>query len=449
MRPITVRPARLDRSEDVLHEYADPQKEHDTRTEFERDRSRVLHAESFRRLQEKTQVFYGAKGASYRTRLTHSMEVALIAKAIASKLGANTDLCEAIALCHDLSHPPFGHNGEAVLNDCMRDHGGFEGNAQTLRIVRRVEVKGFRYEGLNLTYATLDGILKYKVPYAEARSRMPHETLLQPRFDSQESADLLAPAHAPKCVYDSDWSFAQQVATARGTLGGESYECRILNLADDIAYCVADLQDGLRMGFLSVHDLRATAQGAGFIEDVVRFLRRSDPAWQADRVQVILASVVSLLDDLLAKGEARRLPGTSRQFLRLASSKELASKLHRELVHAVTARPGELPDLPADALAKVAVLKAVTRTQILKDPRLTTLDAAARRVVRRLFEAFANDFELLPRGVSERVTSDDYQGDEKLRLVCDHVASLTDEGALRLYRRLFEPGSQGLLDFFG
>jgi dGTP triphosphohydrolase len=166
-------------------------------------------------------------------------------------------------------------------------------------------------------------------------------------------------------------------------------------------------------------------------------------------VQVILASVVSLLDDLLAKGEARRLPGTSRQFLRLASSKELASKLHRELVHAVTARPGELPDLPTEALAKVAVLKAVTRTQILKDPRLTTLDAAARRVVRRLFEAFANDFELLPRGVSERVTSDDYQGDEKLRLVCDHVASLTDEGALRLYRRLFEPGSQGLLDFFG
>ena len=120
-------PARLDCPEDVLHEYEDPQKEHDTRTEFERDRSRVLHAESFRRLQEKTQVFYGAKGASYRTRLTHSMEVALIAKAIARKLGADTDLCEAIALCHDLGHPPFGHNGEAVLNDCMRDHGGFEG----------------------------------------------------------------------------------------------------------------------------------------------------------------------------------------------------------------------------------------------------------------------------------------------------------------------------------
>lgn len=449
MKPYNARPARLDRPEDVMHEYDDPQKEHDTRTEFERDRSRVLHAESFRRLQEKTQVFYGAKGASYRTRLTHSMEVALIAKAIARKLGADTDLCEAIALCHDLGHPPFGHNGEAVLNDCMRDHGGFEGNAQTLRIVRCVEVKGFRYEGLNLTFATLDGVLKYKVPYAEARRRMPHEPVLQPRFDSQESADLLAPAHAPKCVYDADWDFAQRVASARGTEGTESYECRILNLADDIAYCVADLQDGLRMGFLSVNDLRAASNGAGFVDEVVRFLRQNDPSWQPAQVQAMLASVVALLDDVLAKGEARRLPGTSRQFLRLASSKELASKLHRELVHAVTASDGQLPNLPPDALAKVAVLKAVTRTQILKDPRLTTLDAAARRVVRRLFEAFANDVELLPRGVSERVNSDDYRGDEKLRLICDHVASLSDEGALRLYRRLFEPGSQGLLDFFG
>jgi dGTPase len=445
-----MRPASLNHPGDVSHEHADPRKTHDTRTEFERDRSRILHSESFRRLQEKTQVFYGFKGASFRTRLTHSMEVALIAKALARKFDADADLCEAIALGHDLGHPPFGHNGESVLNDCMREHGGFEGNAQALRIVRCVEVKGFRYEGLNLTYATLDGLLKYKRRWSEARtgSQQTAATASLLRAESHEARDLEAPPSAPKCVYDEDWDLVQAVVAARGSVAGESFECRILNLADDIAYCVADLQDGLRMGFVSMEEIRRASRGEGFAPEILAFVRLEDPEWQPSDVTEALESVVRLYDAIVDKGSTARLPRTSAQFVRLASSKELASKLHREFVHAVTLRAGELPSLDPAAAAKVAVLKAVTRTQTLKDPRLTTLDAASRRVVRRLFEAYANDPGLLPRGVSERVRSSEFAPREKLRLVCDHIASLSDDGAVAAYRRLFEPGSQGLLDFY-
>ena len=444
-----VAPARLDRAEDVRHEYPDRQKPHDTRTEFERDRSRILHAEAFRRLQEKQQVFYGARGASYRTRLTHSMEVALIAKALARKFGADPDLCETVALAHDLGHPPFGHNGEGVLNDCMADAGGYEGNAQSLRIVRRLELKGHRYDGLNLTWASIDGILKYKTPWHVAATR-PHARL-RPKRDllhnvSDDARDLREPGHAPKCVYDEDWDFVRQVVGDRGTAMAHSYECRILDLADDIAYCVSDLQDGLMMGFLSMDDLRDAAEKDGYFDEIVGFLERRGDRWDHDLVASMLGEFVSLFDRIDAKAVARGRTRGRRDSLSVATSKELASKLHRELVHAVNTGDDGLPALDDDKSCKIAVLKAVTRTQILRDVRLTTLDAAARKVVRRLFEAYANDAALLPRDVADRLRGTGDTDRQKLRLVCDHVAAMSDDAAVAAYRRLFEPGSQGLFD---
>ncbi|MFT6629439.1 MAG: dGTPase, partial [Flavobacteriales bacterium] len=309
------RPASLEDDADTRHEYDDPQKPHDTRTQFERDRSRILHAESFRRLQQKTQVFYGVQGASYRTRLTHSMEVALIAKALARKFGADADLCEAVAIGHDLGHPPFGHNGESVLNACMRQNGGFEGNAQTLRIVRRLEVKGHRYAGLNLTFATLDGILKYKTPFSDASTKAGDGSSLTKQGGvygldsaSDDARDLRERPSAPKCVYDDDWNLVQTVTAARGTEGDESFECRVLNLADDIAYCVADIQDGFAMGFLGVQSLREAAAGGGFIEEVSEFLCARDPSWSEFEVQRWLGEFVSLYDAIASKG-ARGLRG--------------------------------------------------------------------------------------------------------------------------------------------
>lgn len=451
----TFRPASLDHAPDVEHEHPDPQKAHDTRTQFERDRSRILHAESFRRLQQKTQVFYGVQGASYRTRLTHSMEVALIAKALARKFGADADLCEAVAIGHDLGHPPFGHNGESVLNACMADHGGFEGNAQTLRIVRTLEIKGHRYSGLNLAFATLDGILKYKVPHSEAAQRVAARNaakvaprgLVFPAQGSDDARDLREQPSAPKCVYDEDWPLVEQVMAVRGTGTEESFECRILNLADDIAYCVADIQDGLEMGFLSMDALRVAAAGGGFIDELVAFLLARDPSWTEFDVMRWLGEFVSLHDAIDSKGARNGRGRAAAEHARLATGKELGSKLHREFVDHCGASVDGRPVLSDEKSRKIAVLKAVTRTQILKDPRLTTLDAASRKVVKRLFEAYANDPELLPRHIAERVRSDAWSNRERLRAICDYVASMTDDGALSAYRRLYEPGSKGLLDF--
>ena len=445
---MSLAPARLDVDADVRHEFPDPQKAHDSRSEFERDRSRILHAESFRRLQEKTQVFYGVQGASYRTRLTHSMEVALIAKVLAKRFGADADLCEAVALAHDLGHPPFGHNGESLLNACMEPYGGFEGNAQTLRIVRRLEVKGHRYEGLNLTFATLDGILKYKVPRAKAvrRPLRGKPDAVELPDGSDDARDLRERAPAPKCVYDDDWDLVELVCDARGTRGAESFECGVLNLADDIAYCVADIQDGLEMGFLSMADLREASRGGGFVDELVEFLQMRDAGWSAFDVQRWLGEFVSLYDAIASKGATRPRGRGQAHRARAATGKELASKLHREFVAHCEVDADGVPGLHEEKARKIAVLKSVTRTQILKDPRLTTLDAASRKVVKRLFEAYANDPELLPRHVLSNVRS--AEGDAaKMRVVCDHVASMTDDGALQAYRRLYEPGSQGLLDF--
>jgi dGTPase len=440
------RPASLLAPEDTAHEHIDPRKPHDTRTEFERDRSRILHAESFRRLQEKTQVFYGVRGASFRTRLTHSMEVALIAKALARKMGADPDLCETIALAHDVGHPPFGHNGESVLCELMRDHGGFEGNAQTLRIIRHLELKGHRYDGLNLTYATIDGVLKYKVPWSRAsagHSVAAHGVGAR----SDDARDLARAADAPKCVYDSDWAFVQEVSRARGTAEIESFECRILNIADDMAYCVADLQDGLAMDFLSPHALQEAAEGAGFFDEIVEFLSHHAPHVGEESIRTSLREVVDLHASIDAKARARSQRPRQRDALRTATSKELASKLHRRLVHGVGLTAEGLPHVEEPSLHMIQVLKAVTRTQTLRDVRLTTLDAACRKVVRRLFDAHANDYDLLPRWLSDRLRFDGLTTSEQLRQVCDHIAAMSDDAAMRAYRRLYEPGSQGLLDY--
>ncbi|MEO1085951.1 MAG: dGTP triphosphohydrolase, partial [Acidobacteriota bacterium] len=376
-RPEQFRPARLEDPIDIRREHSDPQKPHDTRTEFERDRSRILHAQAFRLLQSKTQVFYGIAGASFRTRLTHSMEVALIAKALARKMGADSDLCETVALAHDLGHPPFGHNGEAVLNELLIDAGGFEANAQTLRIVRRLEAKGHRYLGLNLTYATLDGILKYKVPFTRAVARsgkeQPSPVALGERTLSDDARDLLEAPSAPKCVYDEDWSLVETLAEARGTGCAASFECRILDLADDIAYCVADLQDGLMMGFLEVEDLRRATTGAHPLDEILEFLDRQKRGWSADDVIGALGELVELYDLIAGKRQRQPVPGANGDFYRNATGKELASKLHRELVHAVDLDGCGRPKLAEHAAMKITVLKAVTRTQVLGDPRLTTL----------------------------------------------------------------------------
>ena len=207
-----------------------------TRSAFRRDCDRVIHSTAFRRLKHKTQVFVFHEGDHYRTRLTHSLEVAQIARALARQLGLDEDLTEALALAHDLGHPPFGHAGERALDACLQGHGGFDHNAQTLRVVTTLEHRYPEFDGLNLTWETLEGIVKHNGPLTErngaaarALSRPRHSRRRYRRYNEIHDLEL--------------WSFA-------------SLEAQVAAIADDIAYDAHDIDDGLRAGLFTVDDLQ-------------------------------------------------------------------------------------------------------------------------------------------------------------------------------------------------
>ncbi len=223
--------SRLNRLEynlaDTARQFEEARTSDEERSEFEIDRARIIHSAAFRRLQGKTQVFVSGSGDFFRTRLTHSLETSQIGKGLALRLGAHPDLVETCCLAHDLGHPPFGHTGEAMLAKCMLPYGGFEGNAQNIRLIARLSTKFLEYDGLNLTRATLDGILKYKVPFAEGGKK----------FYYDEDGPLVA------------W------AGEGGRPQSQSFECQLMDWADEIAYSVHDLEDGMKAGMISSHRL--------------------------------------------------------------------------------------------------------------------------------------------------------------------------------------------------
>src|SRR6201997_938922 len=218
-----------------------------TRSPFRRDCDRVIHSTAFRRLKHKTQVFVFHEGDHYRTRLTHSLEVAQIARALARQLGLDEDLTETLALAHDLGHPPFGHAGERALDACLRSHGGFDHNAQTLRVVTSLEHRYPEFDGLNLTWEALEGIVKHNGPLTE-RDGTPlgryRERGIPPGISEFGG------------IYDLElWTFA-------------SLEAQVAAIADDIAYDAHDIDDGLRAGLFEVDDLKAIPIAAEIINDI-------------------------------------------------------------------------------------------------------------------------------------------------------------------------------------
>lgn len=210
----------------------------DKRSEFEKDGNRIMHSTAFRRMQGKTQVFGLGVGDFFRTRLTHSLEVAQIGKGIAIFCGhADTDLVEAAGLAHDIGHPPFGHTGEKVLKQKMEDSGGFEANTQNLRVLSRLEFRTAlkEQEGLNLTRATLDALLKYKTPYKTPYSKVNKEK----------------PKAKWRFYYDEDDELVKWASKGSPSADAKSFECQIMNWADDIAYSTHDLEDGIKAGLIS------------------------------------------------------------------------------------------------------------------------------------------------------------------------------------------------------
>ena len=355
------------------------------RSPFQRDRDRIIHSTAFRRLKHKTQVFVYHEGDHYRTRLTHSIEVAQIARTLARALGLDEDLAEALALAHDLGHTPFGHAGEEALNEAMQPYGGFSHNDQTLRILTRLECRYAEFDGLNLTWETLEGTAKHNGPLSGAEQTVP------PSIAEYDSRHKLALDSFP------------------------GPEAQVAALADDIAYNNHDIDDGLRAGLFAVADL-AEVPLVGPVFDSVALRYRG-----LDEVRLIHESIRRVIDcmvrDLVAE-TARRLVASG-----VATSEEV-----RNLGRPVAAFSDEMRNHDR-------ALKRFLFERMYRHSRVNRMSSKARRVVRELFQLFLAEPQCLPGewrvapGTSEPATA---------RIVADYLAGMTDRFALDEHRRLFD-----------
>lgn len=355
-----------------------------TRSPFQRDRDRVLHSTPFRRLTHKTQVFIYHEGDHYRTRLTHSLEVAQIARTIARQLRLDEDLAEVLALAHDLGHPPFGHAGERALDRAMHDYGGFDHNAQSLRIVMRLERKYLRFDGLNLTWETLEGLAKHNGPVNQEGSAV---------------AKVIAGLN--------EW---------RDIGGGwASAEAQVAAFSDDIAYANHDIDDALRAGLLSLDDLTDMPLVGPVVADLVRERDGHDGRliYEATR-----RTITIMIADIVA--EARR------NLVQLAP----------ETADDIRAAASPIVCFSAPMVASIAALKTVLFERVYRHERVMNVMRAAEGVVLDLFARCLADPAAMPE--NWRQAAEGLNERRRARLVADYVAGMTDRYALAEHRRLFD-----------
>jgi dGTPase len=369
-----------------------------TRSEFQRDRDRIVHSTAFRRLAHKTQVFVPHEGDHYRTRLTHTIEVAQIARALARALALDDDLAEALALAHDLGHTPFGHTGEDVLDEAMRDYGGFDHNAQALRVVTKLEHRYADYDGLNLTWEALEGLVKHNGPLLQADGR--------PIARYAERGLPLAIVEYDAVQKLNLTSFA-------------SAEAQAAAIADDIAYNAHDIDDGLRAGLFGFDELRQI----GFLAELLDDIDGRYPALEpARRIHELVRRVITrFVEDVIDEG-ARRLDAAN-----VESVWDIRA-LKRPVVTFSDARS-----------ADDAAIKAFLYPKMYRHPRVMRIRAEAGEVVHNLFRAFWADPLRMPDqwGQSAAAVSA-AEEPKKARIICDYIAGMTDRFALAEHRRLFD-----------
>jgi dGTPase len=363
-----------------------PEPPPELRSEFQRDRDRIIHCNAFRRLVYKTQVFVNHEGDLYRTRITHSIEVAQIARSVAVALGVNEALTEAICLAHDLGHTPFGHAGQDALNECMRDYGGFEHNLQSLRVVDELEERYAEFRGLNLTFECREGILKHcSVRHARELGE------LGARFLKRQQPGL---------------------------------EAQIANLADEIAYNNHDVDDGIRAQLLTVEELRGT-----------RMFRRQYDA--------MLARYPDLNERRLVHETIRRMINHIVVDLIRTTQAQLAEARPRSIdeVRALGKPLAALGDACRDEHLE---LKEFLRERVYRHYKVLRMTAKARRVVRELFDAFFADVTLMPPEHREQALRAEavQPGAGQARTVADYIAGMTDRYAILEHQRLFDPAER-------
>lgn len=353
------------------------------RSEFQRDRDRIIHSTAFRRLEYKTQVFVNHEGDLFRTRLTHSIEVAQMSRTIARALRLNEDLSEAIALAHDLGHTPFGHTGQDALNDCMKDYGGFEHNLQSLRVVDELEEKYAAFDGLNLTFESREGILKHC---------------------SIKNAEQLG---------DVGLRFINKTQP--------NIEAQMVNLADAIAYNSHDVDDGLRAGFISIDQLRETR----LFKTLYSKVEHDYPNLDNKRTiyEIVRRMIDEQIKDLIA-----------------ASSQQIA-KVNPETIEDIRQHNGSLINFSEDMLDMHLELKRFLRENLYRHYRVHRMSHKAGNVISQLFDAMLNDLRLMPPEyrLKAQQAEEKHNVSGRARIVSDYIAGMTDRYAIKEYKRIFDP----------
>lgn len=355
------------------------------RTAYMRDRDRIVHSAAFRRLKFKTQVFVYHEGDHYRTRLTHTLEVAQISRTIARRLGLDEDLAEALALAHDLGHPPFGHAGEAVLNECLKPFGGFDHNVQTVKILTSLERRYMDFDGLNLSWECLEGIVKHNGPP-------------KPSFLNND--------YIKKIMSQWDLDVVRQ----------SSLEAQVAALADDIAYDNHDVDDALRAGLLHIMDVRHLP----IFGDTIAAIHDQYPGRERERVifESVRRLIGMMVDDVVNV------------------TRENIAKLGIGCVEEVRSAPHAIVAFSPSMLAAQTQLKKFMFENVYRHWRVNRSTSKAKRIIRDLCHIYMSEPQILPddwRGIAEAADHE-----ERALIVGDFIAGMTDRFAMVEHRRLFD-----------
>ncbi len=353
------------------------------RSEFQRDRDRIIHSTAFRRLEYKTQVFVNHEGDLFRTRLTHSIEVAQMSRTIARALHLNEDLSEAIALAHDLGHTPFGHTGQDALNECMKNYGGFEHNLQSLRVVDELEEKYAAFNGLNLTFESREGILKHcSIKNAEQLGD------IGARFINKTQPNI---------------------------------ESQMVNLADAIAYNSHDVDDGLRSGFITIEQLRETK----LFDELYSRVEKDYP--KLDNKRTIYEIVRRMIDEQIKD--------------LIAQSSQMLLKAQPQSIEDIRQYNGSLISFSENMFAMHLELKRFLRENLYRHYRVHRMSHKAGNVVTKLFDALLNDLRLMPPEYRNKakIEEEKHATSGRARIVSDYIAGMTDRYAIKEYKRIFDP----------
>jgi dGTPase len=354
------------------------EEENSIRSPYQRDRDRIIHSSSFRRLKHKTQVFVNTEGDHYRTRLTHSMEVSQIARTLARALGLNEDLCETLSLAHDLGHTPFGHAGEEILNECMINYGGFDHNIQTLRIVTLIESKYYKFVGLNLTLETLDGLFKHNGPIKE--------------LDKTNKILNLS-------TLNNKIKFKQN----------PSLEAQVASIADDIAYNNHDLEDGFRAGLFTINEFASKPYISKLINKHLKNIK-------IFRKEIIINQIIRDLINLMVNDVIK----TTNKNLKIYKPKKIADIYNQNKLTVSFSNKMKVIDRN---------IKQFLKKNMYNNKKVIINTNKGKKIIKELFKS-------LLKNPKKYISNELLNREEKERVISDFIAGMTDRYAITLYKKI-------------